>query len=65
MSETPAIAKPQPQPWTRWLDRGVWVLLAGFVLYRCVLPVPAGPPPADVRVATSGKAVLIAFDGSR
>jgi len=54
-----------PAPWTRWLDRGVWVLLAAFLLYRCVLPTAGGAPPADVRVATSGKAVLVAFDGSR
>ena len=58
-------AAPTVSPWTRWLDRGVWVLLAGFLLFRCVLPTAGGVPPADVRVATSGQAVLIAFDGSR
>lgn len=63
MSE--AQAKP-PAPWTRWLDRGVWVLLAGFLLYQCVLPRSGGLPPQEVRVSVDpGRAALLAFDGSR
>lgn len=63
----PYVPTPAPSR-TGWIDRAVWVLLAGFLLYRCVLPIPAGEAPAaiaDVRVPTGGKPVLVVFDGSR
>ena len=53
---------------TTWLDRGVWLVLSGILLYRCVLPLPADrldPALAAVRVETRGQPVFIAFDGSR
>ncbi len=53
---------------TAWLDRAVWIGLGGLLLYRCVLPIPLGEPPAaiaDLRVPTAGKPVLVVFDGSR
>lgn len=62
MSET------TPARRTSWLERATWVVLGGLLLYRCVLPIPVGEPPAaiaDLRVPTAGKPVLVVFDGSR
>ena len=67
MTTTPD-APPKPAARTTWVDRAVWIALGSFLLYRCVLPIPLGEPPAaiaDVRVPTAGKPVLVVFDGSR
>lgn len=54
--------------WSYWLDRAVWLALAMFFLYRCILPLESGPLSADLqslRIATANEAVLVVFDGSR
>jgi hypothetical protein len=52
----------------QWLERGLWLVVVGVVLTRCVLPSSGESPGATlerVRVATDGRPVLVVFDGSR
>ena len=62
---TPA-AKPT-RPWGRYLEYAVYAVLAGVLLYRCVLPVPGTSlgPAESVRVAVDGVPTMVEFSASR
>lgn len=60
--------KPNSKPWLRYLDRALWVALAAFFLYRCVLPTPSapiGPELAATRLATAGIPTVVEFTSTR
>ena len=58
---------PQKRKWTRWIEIAVWAVLAGILLYRCVLPVPSAslaPELAAARLPVEG-ATMVEFSASR
>jgi hypothetical protein len=66
--QTPDAPTPKPLPWRRWLELAVWAVLAGVLLYRCVLPVPSAslkPELASVRLALGGQPTMVEFSASR
>ena len=67
MATTEPTPKPK-RPWLRWLDIAVWAVLAGILLYRCVLPVPSAdikPELASVRLPVDGVPTMVEFSASR
>ena len=66
-----ATTDPTPKPkasWQRWAEYAVWAVLAGILLYRCVLPVPSAdikPELASVRLPVDGVPTMVEFSASR
>ena len=59
---------PPSRPWRRWLELATWAVLAGVLLYRCVLPVPSAslsPELTSVRLAVGGHPTMVEFSASR
>jgi hypothetical protein len=63
------MTEPTPKKkWSRALDLALWAVIAGFVLYRFVLPVPSAslsPELASARLETTGKPLVVEFTSTR
>ena len=58
----------KPKKTRSWLDIALWAVVAGFVLYRFVLPVPSAtlsPELAAARLETAGKPQVVEFTSTR
>ena len=63
---TPMEEKPKKK--RAWLDYALWAVVAGFVLYRFVIPVPSAslsPELASARLETDGKPQVVEFTSTR